>query len=249
MTPDHKVDLAAVLRGAVEVPWRRRRVFVKALTFPGAAIVAYQAAYWRFSSLLETWEAWVAWGIHLLLWVIFAVTCHRLVLLDPQPGEVAVVPSWSMRETRFLAWMVAVYAGIWAAAWLVLAIVTMPLGTILMAMSMQNVLETAVPYAGLAVGTYFLGRWALAFPAAAIDAPTGPLVAWRLTRGNGGRMMVIVGALPVLVRYATSLLYSEEPKLGEVMLVTAVGMVLIAIEIAALSLAYRDLTSSGRSAA
>jgi hypothetical protein len=68
--------------------------------------------------------------------------------------------------------------------------------------------------------------------------------AWELTRGNGLRMLVVTGALPWLVRYATWWLYSEEPTLGEVALVTAAGIVLIAYEIAALSLAYRELTST-----
>jgi hypothetical protein len=109
------------------------------------------------------------------------------------------------------------------------------------------VLAVGIPPAGALLTTYVFARWAVVFPAAAIDVPTSLKLAWEQTRGNGLRMIVIAGALPWTLRYATWWLYGDEPTLLEVALVSAVGTILIVIEIAALSLAYRESSSTATS--
>jgi hypothetical protein len=194
-----KLRIERILLEAFLVPWRRRRVFVKGLTFPGAAVVALQCAFWYFSPDPE-WASWLAWGARAILWIIFAVICHRLVLLDPREGDVAIVPQWTWRETRFLGWCIAVYGLVSVITWVAMMAIALILGSMLSTLNIADlVLAVGIPPAG---------------------------------------------ALAWMLRYATWWLYGEEPTLLAVALVSAVGTILIAIEIAALSLAYRELSST-----
>jgi hypothetical protein len=236
-----------ILVDAFGILWRRRRVFLTGLAFPGAAIVALQSAFWYFDPE-PPWASWLAWGARSLLWVIFAVICHRLVLLDPHERDVGTVPRWSWRETRFVGWVVAAYGLAMLATWLVILVGATLFGWMLSLVRLEEpFLSVAVPAAGALSMTYLFARFAAVLPATAIDAQSSLKLAWEQTRGNGLRMVVIAGALPWLVRYATWRLYSDEPTLLEVALVTAAGTVLIAFEIAALSLAYRELSSQATS--
>jgi len=248
VSPDDKLDIAATLRGAVLVPWGRRGAFARALAFPAAAIVVVQVAFWHFSVEESTWATWLAWGVRSALWILFAVICHRLVLLDAREPDSAVVPPWTWRETRFLGWFIATCALAIAVAW----VSTLVLGTVFgNAIRWLTGSETMFffamsQYVGMVLAAYAFARIAFVFPATAIDARAGLQASWRQTRGNGLRMMVIVGALPWIVRYATWSLYSDEPGLPEVVFVLAVGTVLLVIEVAALSLAYRQLAAAPR---
>jgi hypothetical protein len=242
-----KLPIVRILRGALVIPWERRGVFLRALAFPGAAIVAVQSAFWQFSWDLSPWGSWLAWGVRLILGTVFVVICHRLVLLEPRQGDVAIVPRWTRRETRFLAWFIAVYALAALVTWVLLFAGTMVFDAMLKVVGQADLLKVAVPYAGMLLAAYLAARWAVVFPAAAIDVPTNLKLAWQQTRGNGLRMMVIVCALPWTLGYAIWWVQRDEPALLEVMLATAVGTILLAIEIAALSLAYRELSSTATS--
>jgi len=58
---------------------------------------------------------------------------------------------------------------------------------------------------------------------------------------------IVVGALPWALGTGTSLLTGDEPSLVKVLGVTALGTVLLAVEVTALSLCYRELRNEGAS--
>lgn len=95
---------------------------------------------------------------------------------------------------------------------------------------------------GLVIGTCLFARVALVLPATAIDAHTTPFMAWRQTSGNGWRMVVVIAILPWSFRYVYYFLAGEEPGVVRVILLTALTTVLLAVEITALSLSYRELS-------
>ena len=88
---------------------------------------------------------------------------------------------------------------------------------------------------------YLVARLSLVFPATAIDRPASLRWAWRTSRGNGWRLVVVVTVLPWLVSHLVGLLYRDEATAAEVVLLTVTGTALFALEIAALSVAYREL--------
>lgn len=241
-TPVRKLSIPRVLAGAFAIPWQRRGIFIKGLALPGAAIVAIQVGWWRAAKAMSPAMNWVAWGTQTLLWILFAVICHRLVLLEQRPMDVAAVPGWGRRESRFLVWIVVIYVMIMAATLAALTAV----GFFVANFSTALVFESIQGYISAAIGTYVFARFTLVLPATAIDSHTSLPRVWRQTRGsNGWKMVVIVGALPWTFGYALSFLYGDEPGSGRMALVTALGTALLVVEIAAISLSYRELDEPG----
>ena len=235
-----KLPVFTMLHGAFVLPWAHRRAFAKALALPAAALVAIQVGSWQASAEPGALR-WAIWAADAILWMLFAVTCHRLVLLDLEPKDVPMVPGWGARETRFLAWLLAIYV-------LTMAVImaALTVGTILIQSLSPSFVQAVVDVASKLIGTYLFARLALVLPAAAIDAPLNLTGAWWRTRGNGWRMAVIVAGLPWAFGYLVSIVYGDEPGVTWAVLVSALGTALLVVEIAALSLSYRYLEDRGQ---
>lgn len=235
------LNVAKVVVGAFVVPWWNRRAFVRALAVPLISLASLSLA-WKF-----TWEHlpklshWLLYALYVVLFTLFAVTCHRLVLLDPQSAVAGVAPRWTWRETRFLFFIFAV--------WLVSAIIVAVLMTLVLNMFLSRApLEPNSSWlrwiraAGEIPMLYLVARFCFVFPATAIDKRINLKLSWELTRNNGWRLFVVVSVLPWAISHAVSLLYRGEASALEVVLLTFLGSALLAVEVAALSLSYRELT-------
>lgn len=236
--PRPKLPLAKVVQGAFTLPWAHRLAFAKALAIPTAAIVAIQTGSWLASGHLTqsmTWAVWVASGI---LWTLFAIICHRLVLLDQRPADVRMVPGWGRRETLFLLWMVVLTLVMLAVVWVGLTLVGIVIGNI-----SPTLFEATFQDIGAVIGAYLFARLCLVLPATAIDAHASLPKVWRQTRGNGWRMVVVVGVLPWAYNYVASFIVGDDPGIAKLVLVTAAATILLAVEISALSLSYRELAT------
>ncbi len=88
---------------------------------------------------------------------------------------------------------------------------------------------------------YVLGRLSPVFPATAIDQNESLKSAWDMTRGNGWRMLIVVGLLPWIIGVATSLLLRTGASIIEVTVITVLTYLLLVVEVVALSLAYKEL--------
>jgi membrane-anchored glycerophosphoryl diester phosphodiesterase (GDPDase) len=87
---------------------------------------------------------------------------------------------------------------------------------------------------------YLVGRISLVFPSIAIDHNKSMRWSWQVTKGNGLRMFIIVGALPWLLSILLGLLWRENATLVEQAILGVVMYILMAIEIFALSLTYKE---------
>jgi len=224
------------------VPWWHRRAFVRALAVPVLLMFAYSVAWEYYRPTLYPWLTWLlACGVYGSLFTLFAVRCHRLVLLDPQAVAREWRPRWSWRETQFFMWV----AGFWlfgiAGMVVLLIMVVNAWGMIAGPDSVElKWTEQAVRVALL----YFLARLCVMFPATAVEKRPAPDLswAWQLTRGNGWRLMIVVGALPWLFSLLIGAVYRSEATTFEWVLVGLLGMALLAVEIAAVSISYRELS-------
>lgn len=187
---------------------------------------------------------WTLMAFYYGLMMIFAITCHRQVLLRERRGEAAWFPSFTWREARFAGWMLAAWAVYFAVqlpvAWMI-SLVLANLGMI----DHPIIMEVAAVWSGGFAGVYALARIALVFPATAIGQPTGMLRSWSDTDGNGWRMLVIVGALPLVIGHATDWLYSRAAGVVTVTAASLLIAVFLVFEVAALSLSYEDLSVPG----
>ena len=243
---NRRLPLEKVLLGAIVVPWRARRAFLRGLAIPGAALVAFDVAWWSTNGAhIEPWMGWTLWASYWLLIMIFSITCHRLVLLGA--GETALLPPFTRREARFAARMIAatlIYAAVqfgllWSATFLLANV------------GLENAANDGqywLNWIAALAGVYVFGRLATMFPATAIENPTGLREAWRRTHGNGWRMALVVGPIPWVVNYATGWLYGAAPGLWGAAGASLLIALFLVFQVSALSLSYRELSAAAEPA-
>jgi hypothetical protein len=145
---------------------------------------------------------------------------------------------WTEREVRFLGWLLAG----WFLSFLVTVLGIMILGAIL-----ANLFEIPRGWwqwliIGFQIlGTYVLARVILTLPAIALDARPSLTKTWHLSRGNGWRLAIVLGGLPWLFRTSQTLLAADEVRVVAVVLSSLLFYCLLVVEIAAVSLSYRNL--------
>ena len=84
------------------------------------------------------------------------------------------------------------------------------------------------------------GRFCLALPAIALGADVRAAVL--AARGNTLRLTVVFALLPVALTLPIGLLIGEDPGFLELTLLVVLGTIVTVVEVAALSLSYRELT-------
>ncbi len=234
-----RFDVAKVLVGAFAVPWWNRRAFARALALPVVALAALTTAWYHAAKLMPTYLGWAAcllWGA---LFVWFAVTCHRLVLLDAATVASRIAPRWSWRETRFLFWLI----GVWLAFMVVmLSVATVAMNLVPGVRGRPEIWSDWIEPLSRVPAYYVAARLSLVFPAVALDRTVGLRWSWRLTKGQGWRMFIVVAMLPWLLSETLALLWRGGAGAVETAVLTFAGTALFAVEIAALSLSYRELT-------
>lgn len=238
-----RLDLGKVVAGAFLVPWWQRRAFARALAVPVALIFAYTLLWQEYAApRLGPAGGWLGAILYGLLFTFFAVRCHRLVLLDAQSVAAEWRPRWTMRETRFFMWL----AGFWLIGFMALLVLLTVVVNAWGAVAGHDSVPLEWAQQAIKVALlYPFGRLCLLFPATAVerDPPPDLRWSWQLTRGNGWRLLIVVGALPVLFALLVNLAYRSEATSFEWLLVSVLAMALFAVEIAAVSLSYRELTA------
>jgi len=235
-----RLEVAKVLYGAFMVPWWKRRAFCRALAIPLALLVTLTLSWYYGGKYLPQFSNWVLCAVWVGLFSVFAVTCHRLVLLDAASVASRPVPRWSWRETRFFYWLVGTWLICWGAG---IAALTLMLNLAIMTLgSPRDGWFDWIPLAAGVPAYYLFARLSPLFPATAIDREVNLKWAWRLTQGNGWRLFVVVAVLPWLISELVGLLYRGNATALETAILTFLGSALFAVEIAALSLSYRELT-------
>jgi len=172
-------------------------------------------------------------------YVMFATICHRIVLLGDKTLPNRWGLFWSVRETRFLGWLIVL--GVIAAA------VSLPIwySVLLLPFSaMKWSLLLITTFACVMASIYFDGRFGLVLPATAVGNRLNPIKSWRFTTGNGWS---IFGALmiPVLAtRLIDYLLFDLLLDTASLIVSFFRGLLfypLIAVGIVVITIAYREL--------
>jgi len=238
-----KLPVIKTLAGAFLVPWWSRRAFVYALLFPALAWIAMRGAWILSERHLPTWSSWILWPLHGVLFAVFAVRCHRLVLLGSVEGAPDSPFGWSRRETRFLFWLIGCYL-VSVLAWMLISYLVVLASNLLGFIPGIAAADLLVHLQKIQwlVTTYVLARLSLVLPAVALDHPASLIWAWRISAGNGLRLTIVVGGLPWILDLALDYAYLAEA--GDVgwLLLLALGVVIVAFEVSALSLCYRELS-------
>lgn len=236
-----------IIAAAIFFAWSYRAEFLRAISIPLLALAVVWGAWITFTEKLP-WG--FAWGIALLYGLSFsflAVTCHRLVLADPAERFKPLAAKPGYREIKFLGWLIVIY--------LIKALVVVILLNVFQDAVGRWFVQDGTGVSGwgkqlLSVpGLYVLARLSLILPATAIDQRAGLRWSWSRTRGNGWRIFVVVGLFPWLMEEVFDLVVREEASAVEQAVWFILAYVVIAIELAALSLTYRELVMRDAEAA
>lgn len=240
----YRLPIGRILIGALFITWSSRVKFIKGL-LPTAALILATGLVWDISGVpLGNPISVIFIALSMLLFAKFAVTCHRLVLVDFNNSVSWISPfSWSTRETFFLRRVIIVYlltlVGSTIISMMPLAIVAQSLPE-----AQRNNPAALFPYATIFAGIpaiYLLARMSLVFPATAVDSQTGLTWAWNISRGNGLRISIIVGLIPWISMALVFYLTRYVPGYAGMVVSDILNFVLVVIELTALSLAYREI--------
>lgn len=230
------LPLSSVIVETLSAVWNKRLRLFQALILVSMSLVGLELVYAYllapdpslFTSMLYIIP-------YVILFTLFAVTCHRIVLLGNSEVPKYGILSWSQRETRFIGWTIVGY--------LFFTLITMFVGVFaipVIATSFSAVFAYVIPLVVLVPGGYVLSRLSILLPATAVDERPNLKWAWNITSGNGWKLFLIVALLPQLV--SAVYVFVDWPEY--LIIQFAIGLLtyaLVAIEIAALSVSYRFL--------
>lgn len=188
-------------------------------------------------------EFWVVTGISMLLSILMATTVHRFTLQDASqwPNNALRIPTRS--DLRYLWRSIQIMLAAFAAG--LLAMVASL--TVVMLISGQNTPEGLEPLIYFSViptmliMIYVLARLSITLPEIAIGSQGSDLFrAWRMSKGNGSRVVIVALLLPFIVNVPFFLLASFDTLVTNIVAAFGIySMTLISITV--LSLSYQFL--------
>lgn len=242
--PRIKFPLAKVIFAAFLVPWLKRARLARALFGSWIALFAI-GIYWTYKGqYLGTWGQ-VPWVIIYFIGVTpFAVACHRLLLMNDDSVPEYGFEQWSSREVNFLGKLILVSL----ASLGTFILSAMAIGAVAFNLfTTPDIPNRRTPWLFEMFripAAYFVARLSLIIPATALDQKSDMRWAWQLSHGNGWRLAVVICGLPWLINVLQGLMYPDEPTIVQVILSLVAFYILLVIEIALLSLSYKELRAS-----
>ncbi len=170
-------------------------------------------------------------------YALFAIVVHRTVILgaDSLPNPIGMF--WSPRETRFIGWTIGLA--------ILTFLLTFFIGFFAVAIAIAGPIYqlSLILIIGLwLIVVYIYTRLSMVFPATAIEDATSLERAWRLTEGNGIRMVIVmllaagpVFGLGLLILYLIP--YGTVATVMDILLAFVVG----AFGVCTVSVTYRQL--------
>jgi hypothetical protein len=236
-----QLPIIAMVKEAILLVWLKRFVVFRALVATGIVMAVLDVATLHFGETLGWFGSLLlSLVVYPLVFTLYAVTCHRLVLLGDASVPRYGLHSWTSRETRFLGWgvVIGLYALlVFAAAAAIVFAVSFSLD--------EQIRKYAIPPVWISAGllaVYLFARLAVLLPAAAVGERHNTDWAFDTTAKNSWRLVgavVLIPALPGLILFALPL----EHNLLTDFVSRLVDYTLGAVGIAVLSLSFRFLTS------
>lgn len=267
------LSVSVTIAEALRLSWSNRQLFGRFMILPVAmatllglvSLGLYDKSDQTVSSIIWSFGIFIP-DFLVLTW--FAVACHRLILIGAGAVAEFGLTRWTWRETRFFLWMLLVYTigylfmllgntTLFAVSFFVANACGFSTQTISLIMEHQSfflgmILFASIPFA------YVVGRLSLLLPATAIDLHASVNSAWDLSEGNGWRVAILVGGVPMAfmaiqasIWMIPSWLFGESvhetqavvdiTSISSTFLSSVFRYALATVEIAILSITYRRL--------
>ena len=249
---NRKLPVAAIFLAAISLPFQHYRLLFKVglpLIISGALLfivldpVSAESEEAAPPAILS-----MGLGIMFLVSLVMAVVgCHRIFLMSPNVVEDAKPFHWTGNEIK--------YAGWWLLIGICIYLVIIPFSLLLIPLMMNSALSNALEnevIIYLLLGLvylpllYIISRWSLVLPSSAIDIHGKSLGwSWRLSEGNGWRLTLLIGILPLMMDILFTLLPAYDSPVFSIFY-GAVWLIIGVVEIGLLSLSYAFLVSENR---
>lgn len=178
----------------------------------------------------------IYWFFYAVVFTLFAVTCHRVIILGPNSVPTYGLYSFSMREVRFFGWGFVIY--------LCMSLITLLIMLTTEVLSFDEELNKylwiLVMYIVFIPGTYIFSRLSILFPATAADHRNDMKWAWDTTKGNGWRLLILLGVVPMFIGFMTNLFAGISISIDTA--INFISSILAIFEIAILSHIYKLLS-------
>lgn len=245
-----KLPIGDILWQGIQLPYRHSNLIFR-FSLPLIALLVFTFLFAEWGSSLEDNEGsgvlalvLIALIIAIFMTVTLAViACHRIFILGESSMKGFKLISWTPREWRFIAW--------WIVIGLIASVVFLPIQVLLLSTLAQadgemNVTTAVALYIGQIPAMYVFSRLALVLPATAVDKRPNLRWAWTVSKGNGLRLLVIIGLIPLMtdlifqiLAAARNLAISGSTVYSVISMV--IGLYIVVVEIALLSLSYKAL--------
>jgi len=186
----------------------------------------------------------VIWTVYIVSYIpygLFIMTCHRIFLLGDDSVPHYGIWRLSYREIQFFGWVIALYA-IYFLTFTPFIVVNWVAPRITDA-DWIHLVTTPLSLGVAFYALYMMARFSVLVPAAAVEHRPTIKGAWKLTRGEGIRLFVLVILLPLILSALGNRLPDLEDYLAlSNLLWNLIWMIVLCFEVAMLSLAYREMS-------
>ena len=244
-----------LLREAVAQICRHRAALLLALVLPALFVLGIRLSQLAYV-LSEEGSGDMLISILLSLvelpfYVMFATICHRTVLLGSDSLANRWGIFWSIRETKFLGWLLllsVVYAAVWTPLYGGLYVIPAAhLATLDFHLSYGLMWMSTVLLIAAVPATYLNGRLGLVLPAAAVGNRFNPIRSWRSTAANGRAIFLALLILLLATKIIGRLLSYLLPDINvfiRAFLRDLLYFPLVAVGVVIITIAYRELVQS-----
>ncbi len=203
--------------GAFGYVFEYREQFTKALFIPIAVLVLLGVIPIQES---ETTKIIIQYVLTIVIYMVLAITTHRIILLGPQSVPVLGIYIPRKRELTFVLYSIVV-------------------GTVITPFAFFVLIPTIGCYITKVASLYIIGRLSLGFPAIATGQQWTIYDSWKATRGHQVLMIIVVAIFPFVIGLPEQLL-SKIPYIS--VLVSILSAVTMVFVVAALSVAFQVIT-------
>ncbi len=244
---DNRLGVIKTLIGAFLIPWSYRRELSKDLSVLFFLILILSV----FEGYASGWYSSTSQVLLLFskyfLYALFAVICHRVILLGTDSVRFSFIPRVEWRELRYFGYFLAIVLVsvviVFVTAWVAMSFGPWSFSgeDAIQNQEMSEFLLHLGAFVIFAPALYVFSRLSLVLPATAIDHKPSLKWSWKVSKGNGWRLFVTVGTLPWFLAIFVSYFHRERATDLEYILLIAVSVLVVVFEVAALSLSYKDL--------
>ncbi len=234
-----KLPILHILLSVLKNLNTQKSALLKRLAFLAIVMTAFESLADFFTLETSFTILIIYWLTYGMVFTLFAVTCHRVILLGPESVPKYGLHSISLREIRFFGWGFVTY--------FYLSLITFfsmfPMGFFTFDAESNMYHMMIYSFISIIPGTYLFSRLSILFPATAVDHRKDMEWAWETTKGNGWRLLILLGMIPIFIKLFLGIFAGISLSMD--IALNFIGSILAAFEIALLSHAYKFLSDQG----